>query len=214
MTSVFKHHAKTAPNLTTRKVSSKNVQYKIFDTNGGYGYFYFTNNETKFNYNTTVTLAQCKNVKIVYPGQSEKLTLTISPGKSKIVLYEATGFPYSTSMKIASSFSEAPEVNNMIKSTLSFGKKTILDNQVTQSVTNHTNGINIVFENNSNDIYSMFVKFRLDGCHIEGVVGDSMNLMIHPCASKSLRIRKDAFANTFSAKIIKAEGTKIPCYDY
>jgi hypothetical protein len=213
LTSVFTHHAKTAPNLTTRKVSSKNVQYKLFDTNGGYGYFFFTNNESAFNFDTTIELTSSRNVKIIYPGNSSKLSLKVPPKKSKIVIYEATGFPYSTAMKISSSFSKASNQDDMMKSTLSLGKKTILDQNIHQTINNLANGRSIVFENVSNDIYQLNVVFELNNCHIRGHIGNSVHLFLNPKQSSNILIRKDAYANTFSAKILKAEGTSIPCYE-
>ena len=214
MTSVFLHHARTNPKPKARKVSSKDVQYQLFDSDGGFGYFYFTNNETQYNYETTVELSNAKNVKIIYPGESTKLSMTVPPKGSKIVLYEATNFPYSTSMKIASSFSKASAQSNMMKSTLNFGKKTILDNNVTQSVTKHEDGVNIVFENMSRDIYQLYTEFLLEGCHIQGTVGNNITLMIHPRESKNVCIRKDANVRTFRTKILKAEGARIPCFEY
>lgn len=212
--SLFTHHARTSDKAKTRKVSSKNVQYSMFDTDGGWGYFYFTNNETSLNYETTIELTNSRNVKIVYPGQLNKLSLTINPKDSHIVIYEATNFPYSTAMKIASSFSPFEESNNMMKSTISLGKKTILDNDVTQSVTRHQNGLSIVFQNNSFDIYQLTVDFKLERCHIQGKIGSSVSMLINPRKSHSLLIRKDAGAKDFKAKILNAEGNKIPSYSY
>ena len=186
----------------------------MFDTDGGWGYFYFTNNESKLNYETTIELTSSKNVKIVYPGQSSKLSLTIHPKQSHIVVYEATNFPYSTAMKIASSFSPYEESNNMMKSTISLGQKTILDNDITQSVQDHQDGMSIVFVNNSRDLYQLTVDFSLERCHIHGRVGDSVTMMIAPKKSHSLLIRKDAHASDFKAKIVNAEGNKIPYYNY
>lgn len=214
ITKVFTHHAKTAPKVTSRKVSSKNVNYKMFDTDGGFGYFYFTNNESGYNYETTVELANARNVKISYPGDSNKLSLTIPPKKSKIVIYEATSFPYSTSMKIASSFSKAKSNNDMMQSTMTLGKKTILDTNITQSTSKHQDGISIVYDNRSPDIYQLALQFRLQNCHIQGVIGSFMNIMINPYGSKNILIRKDAGKLSFSAKILKADGTRIPCFEY
>ena len=214
VSSLFSHHAQTSDKVKTRKVSSKNVQYSIFDTDGGWGYFYFTNNETKFNYETRVELTNSKNVKILYPTAVDKLSMTVGPKSSKIVIYEATNFPYSTAMKIASSFSPYNESNAMMKSTLSLGQKTILDNDVTQSITNHKDGLSVVFENNSRDLYRLTVDFSLDRCHIQGKIGNSITMMINPKNSFNILIRKDAHASDFKAKILKAEGNKIPYYNY
>jgi len=185
----------------------------MFDTDGGWGYFYFTNNETSFNYETTIELTNSRNVKITYPGNLNKLSLTINPKKSHIVIYEATSFPYSTAMKIASSFSRYEDSNNMLKSTLSLGKKTILDNDITQSVQDHRDGMSIVFSNNSDSLYQLTVDFKLDRCHIQGRIGKSVTMMITPKASHSLLIRKDANASDYTAKILNAEGYKIPYYN-
>lgn len=214
ITKVFTHHAKTDSKVKARKVSSKNVNYKMFDTDGGFGYFFFTNNESNFNYETTIELANARNVKIAYPGHTNKLSLTIPPNKSKIVIYEATAFPYSTSMKISSSFSKAKANNDMMKSTMSLGKKNILEKDITQTSSKHDDGISIVYQNNSKDIYQLAVQFRLQNCHIQGVVGTSMNLMINPYDSKNILIRKDAGRVSFSANILKADGTRIPCFEF
>ena len=140
--------------------------------------------------------------------------MTISPNSSKIIIYEATNFPYSTAMKIASSFSPYEESNNMMRSTISLGKKTILDNDVTQSVTRHKDGLSVVFENNSRDLYSLTVDFKLERCHIQGRVGTNITMMISPKKSFNVLIRKDANARDFKAKILNAEGNKIPYYNY
>ena len=214
ITSLFTNHAKTSEKVKTRKVSSKNVQYSMFDTDGGWGYFYFTNNETKFNYETTIELTNSRNVKIVYPGHRNKLSMTINPRESSIVIYEATGFPYSTAMKIASSFSPFQASNDMMTSTLQLGKKQILDNNITQTTNQHEDGYCIVFENKTKDLYQLMVEFELVNCHIQGKIGTSVTMMIHPWKNHTIIIRKDATARSFKAKVSHCEGNPITYYGY
>jgi hypothetical protein len=212
ITSLFTHHAQTSKKAKTRKVSSKNVQYSMFDTDGGWGYFYFTNNETQFNYETTIELTSSRNVKIVYPGQRNKISMTINPRESSMVIYEATGFPYSTAMKIASSFSPYKAAQDMMTSTISTGKKTIMDNNITQTTSSHEDGYCIVFENKSRDLYQLLVEFELDRCHIQGKVGNSVSMMIMPFKSHTVVIRKDAYASDFKAKVSHCEGNPVTYY--
>ena len=101
-----------------------------------------------------------------------------------------------------------------MKSTLSMGKKTILDNDITQTISKHNNGLSVVFENNSRDLYRLTVDFDLDRCHLVGKIGTNITMMINPKKSFNILIRKDANASNFRAKIKNADGNKIPYYNY
>ena len=57
----------------------------------------------------TVEMVNSRNIKLCHPYKGFKPTVLVKPNEEKIIVYEATDLPYSTQMRIISSFKKSKE---------------------------------------------------------------------------------------------------------
>lgn len=71
------------------------------------GYIAFENNSDSTTLNVTVEMLGSTNIELGYPHTGLRPSLEVTPGEIEIISYNALKMPYSTQMRIISSFSDS-----------------------------------------------------------------------------------------------------------
>lgn len=202
---LFLSHTLQDTKTPFNKFSEAGTGYKYFDTKNGYGYLYFKNDNSGTSMDVTVEMVNSKNIKLCDPYIGLRPTVSVPPNSSKILAYEATGLPYWTEMRLISSFKRSASDNiKLAKEKGTKMRKFFKGNTVDihQYILYHIDGMILYYENNTpNFTLSEKIRFTMTNCHIEGVIGDHIEMVVPPKSSKTINvIRNDAKIN-FECKI-------------
>ena len=200
----------TSNQLTSfAKQNQPDILYKTFDNRGGYGYIFFQNNSKSTILEASVEMLGSVNINTCSPFTGLRPSVEVKPGEHELIPYEAKALPYSTQMRMMTTFKnslKAESLKSQVKKsstvlTKSF-KGSTLDIKV--YVLYHANGLALLYENNESD-YSISeeLEFDLEGCHIDGVYGNYIEVVVGPGKERLLKVVKDDGVGEFTAKIKK-----------
>jgi hypothetical protein len=202
---LFESHALQDSKTPLNKLSEPGTGYKYFDTKNGFGYLYFKNDSPGTTMEITVEMVNSKNIKLCEPCIGLRPTVTIAPNSTKILAYEATGLPYWTEMRLISSFKRSASDNiKLAKEKGTKMRKFLKGNTVdiNQYILYHLSGMILYYENNtSNYSLSEKIRFTMNNCHIEGLIGDHVELVVPPMGNKTISIIPNDSKKSFECKI-------------
>ena len=183
--------------------------YKTYDNQGGYGYIFFQNKTKNTILKATVELVGSKNITVCNPYSGLRPSVSVKPGECELIAYESNALPYSTQMRMMSSFKNSTK-SESLKDQLK-QSKTVLTKRykgrtvdIKCYVLNHEEGRAFLYVNNTrNYTISEELEFTLNGCHIDGVYGSYIEICCKPGQERLLKIVADKGARSFSIKVKK-----------
>ena len=184
-----------------------NCYYKTFDNRGGYGYIFFQNKSKNTILKATVELIGSKNIKICNPYSSLRPSVSILPGQHELIAYESTTLPYSTQMRMITTFknnTKSKSLRDQVKQS-----KTVLPKMyqgrtvdIKCYVLNHLDGLALLYVNNTRDLtIRENIGFNLKGCHVDGSYGSNVEICVGPGKERLLKVVKENGVREFSADI-------------
>lgn len=205
-------HAKMDTEQQFYDLKSQNhplIKYKTFDNKGGFGYVYFENGTSNFNLEATVDFAGSVNIRMCYPYNGLKPSVSVPANGNNICVYEAIGLPYTTQLRVLSSVKNGAKTQTFRDKVRE--SKTVLVKSMNNQPVNvnvymlyHADGLAMLYVNDSDNLtISEQIEFGMTGCHIEGVYGSYIEIVCGPKSEKMLKIVKDEGAADFSANITK-----------
>ena len=189
-------HAKEDKSSRFSKLSQAEVYYKRWDDQSGLGYLYFENRDGSKIADVTVELVNCRNIRLCPPFSGFKPNIKIEPGKTKIISYEPTGYPSGCEMRIISSMRKTNQQANKITQEegtrfvrYCYGK----DVGVYVYILHTLDCVIYKYVNKSSKYYlKEDIEFGLKNCHIEGVFGSYVSLILYPGEQKTYTIAVDS----------------------
>ena len=149
------------------------------------------------------------NIEIVEPFQGLKPSVEVSPGEIEVIPYYATKLPYTTQMRLLTTFKN-PNFANNIKEQVRKSTTVLSKNNngnpvdIKVFVLYHSEGLAMLYVNNTKEFtINEEIEFDLQNCHIEGTYGSYVEICVKPGQERLLQIVKDENAQSYNAKITK-----------
>ena len=196
--------------LTTfAKQGQPEISYKTFDNRGGYGYIFFKNDSKSIMLEASVEMLGSVNINTCTPFSGLRPSVEVKPGEYELIAYEAKALPYSTQMRMMTTFKnggKSESLRDLVRQSSTVltksNKGQTLDIKV--YVLYHSDGLALLYENNESE-YSISeeLEFDLEGCHIDGVYGNYIEIVVGPKKQRFVKVVKDEGVQDFTAKIKK-----------
>lgn len=209
---IFYSHAETDKKQVLMNFASQghsDIKYKSYDNKGGFGYIYFANESTETSLSVTVEFIGSYNIKLLHPLSGLRPSLTVDPGKTKIIVYEASNMPYSMQMRMLSMF-KPKEIDAKLKELIKTSEHVIAkqyngqDVDIKMQILYHNDGADVLYTNNTDKmVLSESIEYKLKNCHIEGVYGGYMDVVIKPRKELLIEIIKDEGVDSFEITVDK-----------
>jgi calpain-15 len=195
-----------------------NIGYRLFDNQEGIGYVYFDNHSTDTILNGTVDFTGSQGIALKPPHSGLKPSFVLLPGKSLTVAYEAKRKPYSMQMQIIASFDKLKSHNvftervrqspNVIKRLDEYGREADICVHVLQ----HQGGVAFLYINkNPQKTLTETVTFHLVRCHIDGVIGNALEVTVPPNSEKLFKVVADE-PGPFEANVVSIQNKMDYCW--
>lgn len=209
---LFTSHAlndKTEPIYNFASQGYPDIKYKTFDNKGGMGYIFFQNDSKKIEADIVVEMLGSINIQLNDPYSGLRPSLIVKPGTVEIISYEGTKLPYSSQMRLLSTFKDSTKKENIREQvaksptvlTKSVEGKTV---DIKVFVLYHAKGLAMLYQNNTEE-YTITeeLEFDLKGCHIDGAYGNYIEVVTAPKSERLLQIVMDSDEVSYEANITK-----------
>jgi calpain-15 len=203
------------PTLTFASQGHPDISYKIFDNKNGAGYVYFRNDSPNVTLSASADLTKSQNIALKSPREGLNPHVSVDPGETTSIAFEATKLPYSFQMQLATSFDIIQNRQELMErtrqSTLILKRKDEAGQElpIWAHVLRYEEGMGVLYINKHPELSICDrVQFRLDNCHIEGATCDSFEVVVRPNSEKFLNLIRIDKSRPFTAEVVKVD-TKV-----
>lgn len=185
------------------------ISYKLIDEKNGFGFVFFSNKTGNVVLEGTADFSASQGITLQAPYSGTKPVFTVEPGKNLSIAYEASKFPYTVQLRLIVTFDEKTNRNQIVEAVRQ--SKAVIEKyddsgnmlNIRTHMLHHSSGLAILYINEEPNVtLNEVVNFDLHNCHIDGTVGNILEVCVKPNTEKLIKIVVDDQNCEFMANVV------------
>lgn len=210
ITHIFTTHARTDKNLemiSMEKNQLKGLFYKFWESQQGFGYIFFSNENSDVAAEIVVELTGSVNINTMPPFDGLRPAVTVPPRGTAIVVYAACNIEYCAKIRFMGKLvpvnMEANIIPTIIKNGTTYKKRIKLqDYDSFMYLLNTPDSLYVLYENpSSTSTVSEQVQFNLQNARVAGQYGNHVEISLPPRSRKLVKVVRENSALPFNVSI-------------